>query len=109
MDRAKRDAAIAAEIDQQRPVYRSNIALAVAISNRTFLSQNRSPMTNAILISIAECAGEVLAAIPDAALRQSALDGFVNHMTASLAHYLTDFANGERQSVAIHDTSAPAN
>lgn len=106
---AKANAALQAEIDRQRPLYRSALAAAAVTVTNTLATVGVVPMSNSVLISLAEMAAEQIAAVPDPALRLVITESFIKHMGGAVEHYLPQFENGQRQSVAIHDSAMRAN
>lgn len=106
---AKRLAAMQAEVDRQRPPYRAAFKSAINTVSQSMSAVGATPMVNALILSLAEIAAEAIASIPDPALRMQSTNAFIAHMGGAIDHYLPQFESGQMQSVAIHDTSAPAN
>ena len=105
----KANAALQAEIERQRPLYRAAMSSSIVGVSTTIMALGVVPMSNSVLISLAEIAAEQIASVPDPALRAIITESFIRHMGGAVEHYLPQFETGQRQSTMIHDSAVRAN
>lgn len=96
----KANAAIEAEVNRQRVPYRAALSSAAANVTTTLAAVGVVPMSNSLLISLAEIAAEAIASIPDPALRLLVTESFIKHMGGAVEHYLPQFERTARPSSA---------